>query len=113
MDFLFNAGTGWSGTTPFYFTLAQDQKYVHTGYSKETCYLKLMTKSDEKRESYIRYKYITSLPGEPWIDAVDNRQFINPNETRQHLQPPYSIKKYVDYYVRLAERVKGLSLIHI
>ncbi len=107
MDFLFNAGTGWSGTTPYYFTLAQDQKYVHTGYSKETCYLKLMTKSDEKRESYIRYKYITSLPGEPWIDAVDNRQFINPNETRQHLQPPYSIKKYVEYYVRLAERVKG------
>ena len=107
MDFLFNAGTGWSGTTPFYYTLAQDQKYIHTGYSKEMCYLKLMTKPEERKQSYIRYKYDTSLPGFPWIDAVDNRQFIDPKETMRFLQAPLSVKNYVEYYLRLAKKVKG------
>ena len=108
IDFLLNAGTGWSATTPFYFTLAKQQKYCHSGHQKEMGYLKLMSKTDKSDISiYKETLRQRSNPDAAWIKMVDNREFISREETEELLKPPYTIDKYIDYYLRLHEKTKG------
>ena len=44
-----SAGTGWSATTPLWYTLQLDNKYLHTGYRKEGSYLKELSMSPQER----------------------------------------------------------------
>ena len=37
--FIICSGTGWSATTPLWYTLTLDNQYLHTGYKKEGGYL--------------------------------------------------------------------------
>ena len=108
IDFLLNAGTGWSATTPFYFTLAKQQKYCHSGHQKEMGYLKLMGKKSETDISiYKGTLRQRSKPDVAWIKMVDNREFVSKEETEELLKPPYTIDKYIDYYLGLHEKTKG------
>tara|TARA_B100001057_G_scaffold328396_1_gene328759 strand:- start:2027 stop:3043 length:1017 start_codon:yes stop_codon:yes gene_type:complete len=47
--FIMSAGTGWSATTPLWYTLQLDNKYLHTGYRKEGSYLKELSMSPQER----------------------------------------------------------------
>jgi len=44
-----NVGTGWSGTTPLYYTLGWYNKYCHAGHRKEKGYLWLINLAEEKK----------------------------------------------------------------
>lgn len=104
MNFLLNAGVGWSATTPFYYTLALDNKYCHAGYQKENAYLKLLTNvPDNKLERFLADKRKKALPQHPWVQMVDNSIALDDDL----YAPPYSLDRYVDYYQKLYEKTKS------
>ncbi len=80
MDFLLNAGTGWSATNPFYYTL---KNYCHVGHQREMGYLKLI----HKKSNISNYKQILR---ERSVEDIE-----------ELLKPPYTIDKYIDYYLKL------------
>ena len=45
---LLNIGTAFSATTPFFYTLALDNKYFHTGHIKAHSYLYALYAKEEK-----------------------------------------------------------------
>jgi len=104
MNFLLNAGIGWSATTPFYYTLALDNKYCHAGHQKENAYLKLLTSvPDHKLERFLAAKRKQVLPQDPWVQMVDNSIALDDDL----YAPPYSLERYVDYYLKLYEKTKS------
>ena len=44
-----STGTGWSATTPLWYTLMLDNKYLHTGFRKEGSYLTYLAMTPEQR----------------------------------------------------------------
>ena len=44
-----STGTGWSATTPLWYTLMLDNKYLHTGFRKEGSYLNSLAMTPEQR----------------------------------------------------------------
>ena len=113
MNFLLNAGVGWCGTTPFYYTLALDNKYCHAGHQKENTYLKLLayrpTKFwDNPNKSLNHDVFIAACrrqmsPEHPWVQMVDNSIALDDDL----YAPPYSLERYVDYYLKLYEKTKS------
>ena len=102
MRFLLNAGVGWCGTTPFYFTLAKD--YCHAGHQKENAYLKLLTQvPDDKLERFLADKRKQVLPQDQWVQIVDNSIALDDDL----YAPPYTLDRYVDYYRKLYEKTKS------
>lgn len=106
MDFLFNAGTSWSGTTSFYYTCIRSNPYCHTGNQKETGYLIALHKRGTARDKYVRLRHMYSQPNHLW-QRVPGREFNEINDTIDFYSEPFTIDKYVSYYTRLGERVKG------
>ena len=47
--FIMSTGTGWSATTPLWYTLMLDNKYLHTGFRKEGSYLTYLAMTPEQR----------------------------------------------------------------
>ena len=105
--FLLSAGTSYSATTPLYFTLAKQQKYCHAGTQKENGYLKLLNLPDYRVPDYIRSLESRGRADHAWIRMVDDRDFVNEEETKKWLSPPYNLDEYVSYYLRHYERIKG------
>tara|TARA_B100001113_G_scaffold284204_1_gene239382 strand:- start:62 stop:985 length:924 start_codon:yes stop_codon:yes gene_type:complete len=113
MNFHLNAGVGWCGTTPFYYTLALDNKYCHAGHQKENTYLKLLayrpTKFwDNPNKSLNHDVFIAACrrqmsPEHPWVQMVDNSIALDDDL----YAPPYSLDRYVDYYRKLYEKTKS------
>ena len=108
-----NVGTGWSGTTPLYYTLGWYNKYCHSGHRKEKGYLWLMDLS-ETRNTFERVKFYKQFFG-PSKQSTTNRKpkiftheskYIGGNWTEDEIKyfwsPPFTIEKYIE-----------LSLIHI
>ena len=106
MDFLFNAGTSYSGTTPFYYTCIRSNQYCHTGNQKETGYLIALHKRGTARDKYIALRHMYSQPNHLW-QRVPGREFNEINDTIDFYSEPFTIDKYISYYTRLGERVKG------
>ena len=103
MNFLLNAGVGWCGTTPFYYTLALDNKYCHAGHQKENTYLKLLAYRPTKFDVYIAACRRHMSPQHPWVQMVDNSIALDDDL----YAPPYSLDRYVDYYRKLYEKTKS------
>ena len=113
MNFLLNAGVGWCGTTPFYYTLALDNKYCHAGHQKENTYLKLLayrpTKFWDNPNTRLNHDIFIAAcrrqmsPQHPWIQMVDNSIALDDDL----YAPPYSLDRYVDYYRKLYEKTKS------
>lgn len=102
--FLLNAGVGWSATTPFYYTLALDHKYCHAGHKKENGYLKLLSHvPNHKRERFFAATRKQISPQDRWVKMVDNSIALDDDL----YSPPYSLDRYVDYYLNLYEKVKS------
>ena len=113
MNFLLNAGVGWSATTPFYYTLALDNKYCHAGHQKENAYLKLLSYRPTKfwdnpsnnlnHDIFIKRKKERASLKDPWVQMVDNSIALDDDL----YAPPYSLDRYVDYYRKLYEKTKS------
>jgi len=98
---LLNPGTGWAATTPFYYTLALDNKYTHAGHLKENSYL--YTLKNSEYEPYFFKKW----------EKNQDQHLVNEN-TLDHFSDEYmndfingerSIDKYIDYYKRHFEEI--------
>ena len=112
-----NVGTGWSGTTPLYYTLGWYNKYCHSGHRKEKGYLWLMDLS-ETRNTFERVKFYKSFFG-PSKQSNTNRKpkiftheskYIGGNWTEDEIKyfwsPPFTIEKYIEYYIKHWDFIK-------
>ena len=112
-----NVGTGWSGTTPLYYTLGWYNKYCHSGHRKEKGYLWLMDLS-ETRNTFERVKFYKQFFG-PSNQSTTNRKpkiftheskYIGGNWTEDEIKyfwsPPFTIEKYIEYYVKHWDFIK-------
>ena len=112
-----NVGTGWSGTTPLYYTLGWYNKYCHSGHRKEKGYLWLMDLS-ETRNTFERVKFYKQFFG-PSKQSTTNRKpkiftheskYIGGNWTPEEINyfwsPPFTIEKYIEYYVKHWDFIK-------
>lgn len=104
-QFLFNAGTGWSATTPFYYTLTQSH-YCHSGHMKENGYLKLMTKTGEGQQKYLEFKNNINKD-DGWVRMANNIHLVDEKDVEQLYTPPFTIRRYIDFYLKLYEVVKN------
>ena len=64
---LLNSGVGWSGTSPFLYTLAYQNNYAHQGHYKENWYLSRL-ENDQKLEN----KYKTTVTKRPLDHPMGN-----------------------------------------
>ncbi len=112
-----NVGTGWSGTTPLYYTLGWYNKYCHSGHRKEKGYLWLMDLS-ETRNTFDRVKFYKQFFG-PSKQSTTNRKpkiftheskYIGGNWTEDEIKyfwsPPFTIEKYIEYYIKHWDFIK-------
>lgn len=112
-----NVGTGWSGTTPLYYTLGWYNKYCHCGHRKEKGYLWLMDLS-ETRNTFERVRFYKQFFG-PSKQSTTNRKpkiftheskYIVGNWTEDEIKyfwsPPFTIEKYIEYYIKHWDFIK-------
>ncbi len=112
-----NVGTGWSGTTPLYYTLGWYNKYCHSGHRKEKGYLWLMNLS-ETRNTFERVKFYKQFFG-PSKKSTTNRKpkifthkskYIDGNWTQDEIKYfwsfPFTIEKYIEYYLKHWDFIK-------
>ena len=104
-SFLFNAGTGWSATTPFYYTLVKN-KYCHSGHIKENGYFKMITKTGEQQQKYLKFKKKIDKDN-GWVKMVGNTHYVREEDVDLLYTPPFTIKRYIDFYLKLYEAVKN------
>lgn len=104
---LLNPGVGWSGTTPFLYTLAYQNNYAHQGHYKENWYLSRL-ENDQKLENY----YKTTVTKRPLdhpmgnVLSVSNRFAQNTN-LRLIRDYPNSIENYISYFTEHYNNVKN------
>ena len=103
---LLNPGKGWAATTPFYYTLALDNKFTHAGHLKENSYL--YTLKNPEYESYFLKKW----------EKNQDQHLVNEN-TLNHFSDEYmndfinrkrDIDKYIDYYKKHFEEIDRPSV---
>ena len=112
-----NVGTGWSGTTPLYYTLGWKNKYCHSGHRKEKGYLWLLQLQEQKR-IVERVKFYKKFFG-PSRKSTTNRkprifthesQYVKglwtDEEIKKFWSAPFTIKKYIDYNLKNWDNIK-------
>ena len=100
---LLNPGTGWCGTTPFYYTL-RDAHFCHAGYKKEFHYLQLMHSNSEQFREFMIDRYTKP--------EIDFRTGELPVETRDYdvkyyrelFEGEHSFDKYISHMHYMRER---------
>jgi len=90
---LLNVGTAWSASSPLHYTLCLDNKFAHTGISKENWYLFNLQEGTNKQF------------------RMDKPSWKPPETTDKHnwniLEGKRSLDTYIEYYKSLWEHVKG------
>ena len=95
-------GWGHAASTPFYYTLALDNKYCHGGHRKETGYLNELENYEFFDQPMWTYtsdpydrlmKYEDSMPPKLHAYAKHDEEFI-----KDWIAEPPSIDKYINYY---------------
>ena len=92
---LLNPGTGWAGTTPFYYTL-RNAKFCHAGYKKEFHYLKMMYLNQKEFTDWMIQRYTK----ERYIEHRSEKLIeITAEYNKEHyqalLEPEHSFEKYI------------------
>ena len=100
---LLNPGTGWAGTTPFYYTL-RNAKFCNAGYQKEFHYLEMMYQNNPQFDDWMierytdttRLEYRTQKP-RPITKEWDKDYYTG------LLTAPHSFDKYIHHMMHLHE----------
>ena len=112
-----NVGTGWSGTTPLYYTLGWYNKYCHTGHRKEKGYLWLINLAQEKK-TFDRVKFYKEFFGPSKKSTSTRKPKIFTHEsphvagkwTEEEIKyfwsPPFTLNKYIEYYEKHWDNIK-------
>ena len=109
-QFLFNAGTGWSATTPFYYTVTQS-RYCHSGHQKENGFFKYLSKTGDNQKRYQLRKDRLDLDDD-WVKTVNNSHYVNLDDVHDLYSQPNlglnseSIAHFIKFYLKLYEAVK-------
>ena len=100
---LINPGVGWTGTTPFYYTL-RNAGFCHAGYEKEFHYLDMMNLNNPEFDDYMLERYTD-------VDAIDFRtdkpRAITKEWDKDYytglMTAPHSFDKYAHHMMHLHE----------
>jgi hypothetical protein len=118
-------GTGYSATSPLYFTLASDHQYCHGGYDKEYKFLPLMYFNEVKSDNFEYYHDIhfrrmfdpkikdgnIKLKGglrtrPPKVFYTNHYVNFTEEQKNNFYSSPYTVDKYIDYYLLHYNNVK-------
>jgi len=91
---LLNPGTGWSGTTPFYYTL-RDAKFCHAGYKKELQYLQMMYVNKEEFTNWMIRRYTEERPCFRTGEVPEITAEYDKDHYQALLEPEHSFDKYI------------------
>jgi len=122
--FVISAGTGWSATTPLWYTLQAANQYLHAGLVKEGEYLPIIAETPAQRlKKRLIQRQRFKAYGEPTsagvfkfsnrkynnkgrIPEVDEDLFLTQEEIDTFISRPLSLEKYFNYYKRLWETLQ-------
>ena len=121
---MISAGTGWSATTPLWYTLQAANQYLHAGLVKEGEYLPIIAETPAQRlKKRLIQRQRFKAYGEPTsagvfkfsnrkynnkgrIPEVDEDLFLTQEEIDTFISRPLSLEKYINYYKRLWETLQ-------
>ena len=121
---MISAGTGWSATTPLWYTLQASNQYLHAGLVKEGEYLPIIAETPAQRlKKRLIQRQRFKAYGEPTsagvfkfsnrkynnkgrIPEVDEDLFLTQEEIDTFISRPFSLEKYINYYKRLWETLQ-------
>ena len=91
---LLNPGTGWCGTTPFYYTL-RDAKFCHAGYKKEFHYLQMMHTNQRDFTDWMIRRYTERRPDFRTGEPPEITAEYDKDHYQALLEPEHSFDKYI------------------
>ena len=118
---LWNIGTNYSATTPFWYTLSLNHKFCHTGHRKELHWLDILeaqefwTTKVKGRPRYYKYfcKRLKGFKKSPLAylktnkpSKLQNARCFTKEEEEYFFSYPTSIEKYIDYRKRHWNHIK-------
>ena len=117
---LMNVGTSFSASSPLHYTLGWDNKYCHTGHTKEHQYLYITQvgkkawgrryaakKMEKRRREEIEQGGFTSKPDVLTGESPLIKNNFDWDVLNRFYKGDYDIETYIDYYKSVWERVKG------
>lgn len=93
---LLNPGTGWCGTTPFYYTL-RDAKFCHAGYKKEFHYLQMMHTNQKDFTDWMIQRYTERRPENRTGEPPEITAEYDKDHYQALLEPEHSFDKYISH----------------
>ncbi len=121
---MISLGTGWSATTPLWYTLQADNQYLHVGIAKEGEYLPVIAEkpADRLKKRLAQRKRFKAYGETRWIGAfkfsnrkfnhngripeVEKDLFLTQEEIDDYTSLPLSLEKYINHYKRLWETLQ-------
>jgi len=111
---LMNVGVGWAATTPMCYTLSILQRYCHPGHIKENHYLRALCEA--KGNVYTAWNWMSRTVEDEMMwtycgwrpeEHAYCAHFHEDDYIHQWWEKPLTIEKYIDYYLRHWEHIKG------
>jgi len=111
---LMNIGVGWAATTPMCYTLSIKQRYCHPGHIKENHYLRALC--EDKGDVHTAWNWMSQTVEDEMMwtycgwrpeEHAYCAHFHENDYIHKWWQKPLTIEKYIDYYLRHWEHIKG------
>ena len=104
--FVISTGTGWSATTPLWYTLQVDNQFVHSGLEKESKYLDSILRPIKKYNVIEKIRLRNKGFHKDRLPQVKNDIFLTQEDIITFTKPPFTLDKYITYYRRLWETLQ-------
>ena len=104
--FVMSTGTGWSATTPLWYTLQVDNQFVHSGLEKESKYLDSILRPIKKYNVIEKIRLRNKGFHKDRLPQVKNDIFLTQEDIITFTKPPFTLDKYITYYRRLWETLQ-------
>ena len=105
-SFVISVGTGWSATTPLWYTLQVDNQFVHSGLEKESKYLDSILRPVKKYNVIEKIRLRNKGFHKDRLPQVKNDIFLTQEDIITFTKPPFTLDKYITYYRRLWETLQ-------
>ena len=103
---MISVGTGWSATTPLWYTLQVDNQFVHSGLEKESKYLDSILRPVKKYNVIEKIRLRNKGFHKDRLPQVKNDIFLTQEDIIAFTKPPFTLDKYITYYRRLWETLQ-------
>ena len=106
--FIMSSGTGWSASTPLWYTLQLDNHYMHSGLKKESEYIRKILRNPTRRFAQLVEKRAkqSKMAIDMQVETINKHMFLNQEEKDILLKAPYTLEKYVTFYKTLWESLQ-------